>query len=114
MGKKSDRIPRSNFRQGGSWEVFQPNLPTLPYRGERMGDTKGKIVFPDTYGHRFTCGNCSSSVALRIPIGITVWEYTKDHKCLNCGCMLLPQEDKPYRYSENTPMVYLPYYGLRR
>ncbi len=71
------------------------------------------IVFPDAYSHRFSCGNCSSSARLTIPLGITVMEYTKEHKCLNCGCMLLPQGDRSFQ-PVNTPMFYLPYAGLRR
>ena len=75
---------------------------------------KGKLVFPDTYNKNFACGNCDSSVGLRIPLGITVMEYAKEHKCMNCGCMLLPQEGQQYVHQDNTPMLYLPYYGLRR
>ena len=73
-----------------------------------------KIILPDTYNQNFTCGNCSSSVGLNIPIGITVWKYAKGHKCLNCGCMLVPQDVKEYKYPEPATRLYLPYYGLRR
>jgi len=72
------------------------------------------IISPDTYNQNFACGNCSSSVGLRIPLGITIQDYAKEHKCPSCGCMLIPQDTQPYRYTENAPMLYLPYYGLRR
>lgn len=81
---------------------------------EENGMVSGKIIFPNTYNQNFSCGNCSCSAVLRIPIGVTVAKYAQDHKCPNCGCMLIPQENQPYRHSEITPMIYLPYYGLRR
>lgn len=73
-----------------------------------------KIVLPDIYNKNFTCGNCSSSIGLKIPMGITVWDFAKEHKCLNCGCMLVPQDVKEYSYAERMPSLFLPYYGLRR
>ena len=75
---------------------------------------KSELVFPDTYNKNFVCGNCDSSVGLSIPLGITILEYAKEHKCLNCGCMLLPKEGQQYTQPDITPMIYLPYYGLRR
>ena len=78
-----------------------------------LGDS-GRIILPDTYNKNFACGNCTSAASLKIPMGITIWDYAKEHKCLYCGCMLLPQGAEPYRYLESAPVLYLPYHGLRR
>lgn len=74
---------------------------------------KGKIVFPDTYNRNFACGNCSTSVCLRIPLGVTVQKYAEDHKCPNCGCNFIHQGDESYAQPTGSPMIYLPY-SLRR
>ena len=75
-------------------------------------DTEGKLILPDTYNHRLTCGNCSFSVGLKIPIGTTIQKYAFDHECTNCGCKILPQNAMPYSYSTSLPTIYLPL-GLR-
>jgi len=78
-----------------------------------MTEQVGKIIFPDTYGHRLACGNCSFSVGLKIPLGITVTKYIEGHICPNCGCKLLSQDSPPYNYPTGLPMIYLPH-GIRR
>lgn len=71
---------------------------------------KGELVFPDTYNHRLACGNCSSSIGLKIPKGITIYKYALDHECLNCGCKLL--SPNIHNYPVSSPSIYIPY-GLR-
>ncbi len=70
--------------------------------------TEGKIILPDTYTLRLACGNCSFSMGLKIPLGITVQMYAKDHNCSNCGCKLMSKEVQPY----TSPSLILPY-GVR-
>lgn len=72
-----------------------------------------ELVFPDTYNRRLTCDNCSTSIDLKIPLGITISKYAEDHRCLHCGCNLMGQSNQPYNPTSDKPMVYLPYF-LRR
>ena len=70
---------------------------------------KGMIILPDTYNYRLTCDNCSFSMGLHVPLGITVHKYAEDHTCSNCGCKLF----NPLLYQSGhypvSPMIYLPY-----
>ncbi len=76
-------------------------------------DLSGKIILPDTYNHNLACGNCSQTMCLKIPLGITIQKYTEGHVCLNCGCTFNGQDNQSYSHPVGTPMIYLPY-GLRR
>ena len=73
-----------------------------------------EIILPDTYNHNLACGNCSHSMCLKIPLGVTINKYTEDHVCPNCGCKFGGQSYQSYSHPTSTPMIYLPYYGLRR
>ncbi len=66
----------------------------------------GGLIFPETYTCRFSCGNCSTSVGLRIPHGIEVYAYVQDHECPNCKCKLLQENTRKYTV---IPPIYLPY-----
>ena len=43
---------------------------------------------PETYNQNLSCGNCSHTSLLHIPLGITLGKYAKDADCPNCGCKL--------------------------
>ncbi len=68
-----------------------------------------KIVQPDTYNHRIACGNCSSPLGLKIPLGVTVLNYIQSHPCPSCECMIMVKAEQEYRHSTGTPMIYVPY-----
>ena len=69
------------------------------------------IILPDSYNFKLSCGNCGTPITLSILKGTAVATYIKDHDCSNCGCKLIGQgEERP----KNTPVIYAPYYGLRR
>ena len=74
-----------------------------------MEQFNGGIAQPDTYHHRIACGNCSSSLGLKIPLGVTVLNYTESHTCSSCGCMLMGKMEQEYRHPTGTPMIYVPY-----
>ncbi|KKL83132.1 hypothetical protein LCGC14_1977810 [marine sediment metagenome] len=78
-----------------------------------MGIPKGEIVLPDTYNYNLACGNCSHSMCLKIPLGITIVKYAEGHVCPSCGCKFNGDANQSYAHPKGTPMIYLPY-SLRR
>ncbi len=73
----------------------------------------GGIILPDTYNYNLACGNCSHSMCLKIPLGITLHKYAEGHVCPNCGCKLDGQGNQSYLHPKGTPMIYLPYNLIR-